>query len=261
MEERTVMMEQTEKTQPTSKVRAMTQLKYPLPNPDISFDRHWEILKAYVLTSREGKVPVSYKDFGKLTVSPTHISANNKFSESIGLLSRVEGTHGKYVPTPQGIAIQRELTWKREQEAKNRLAELLVKSWFWESARNLISMREKVAENDLLEQLGYDSGADPMKHKASLGVLLQFLTYSDLISEEDGMLVMGQAALRPVSSEKSVLEKPANEQAKPEPSQRALGSGTSVLFGVLVSPEMSEDQIRKAVRIILEEIGRSGSDR
>lgn len=253
----TTLLEQTQRTEPTRKMRSVNQLKYPLPNPDISFERHWEILKAYVLTSNEGKVPVGYKDFGKLTVSPTHISANNRFFESIGIISKVEGTQGKYIPTPEGIAIQKELTWKKEANAKARLARLLTKSWFWQSTKNLLSMKEKVAKNELLDQLGYDSGADPTKHNTSLEILLAYLRYSELVAEERGMLVLGAASASQEQFEVHATEKPKVEPRTPEP-QRETAIARSVVIGVFVSPEMNEEQIRKAVRIVLEEIGRTG---
>src|SRR6266566_4252163 len=103
------MLTQPAMAEPSPKGRTVGQPRYSLPNPALSFERHWEILKAYVLASKEGTIPVSYKDFGKLTVSANNISANNKFFEGVGLISKVEGTLGKYVLSPAGIAIQREL--------------------------------------------------------------------------------------------------------------------------------------------------------
>jgi hypothetical protein len=255
----TTMLEQSTTAVFTPKGRVVSQLKYALPSLAISFERHWEILKAYVLASKEGTVPVSYKDFGKLTVSPTTISANNKFFESVGLISKFEGTQGKYVPSSAGIAIQRELTWKREANAKARLAELLRRSWFWESAKNIISMKSTATESELIDQLGYDSGADPTKHRSSLAVLVQYLRFSQLITDEGGLLSLAQNQSEPDFVDKK-QEKPVGEQEKPDVLPSSVGVANMIMFGVFISPESTEDQIRKAVRTILDEIGRTRRD-
>jgi hypothetical protein len=239
------------------KARVLSHLKYPLPDPDLSFQRHWEILKAYVLTSKEGKEPVSYKDFGNLTVSPNHISANNKFFESIGFISRAEGTHGKYVPTPAGIAIDRDLAWKKEANAKARLSELLAKSWFWQSAKNLLHMREKVLASDLVDQLGYDSGADPIKHKPALGVLIEYLQFSELIIDQDGSSILGPASSREKITQVESASRQGSNSGTEKQLRSSLTANTSIILGVLITPETAEDKIRKTIQIILEEIGRA----
>ena len=255
------MLDQVTATQEEHRVRGITQLKYPLPNPDISFERHWEILKAYVVTSKEGTVPVGYKDFGKLTVSATTISANNKFFESIGFISKVDGSQGKYIPTPKALAIQKELTWKREANAKERLAELLLGSWFWESAKKILSMKGQVSESELIDQFGYDSGADPTKHRSSLGVLVEYLRYADLIIAQNGLIALGHSQdLRSEPLGDKGREGSQAESLKGDTTRSTSAIPNSVLFGILISAEASEDQIRKTVRIVLEEIGRTRRD-
>lgn len=254
-----------EEAQPVEKpamAHVVTQLKYPLPDPDVSFERHWEILRAYVVASKEGKEPVSYKDFGKLTVSPARISGNNKFFEHIGLISKVEGTKGKYLPTAEAIAIHKDLAWKKETNVKARVAKLVTRSWFGQSARALLTIKEKVAESELLEQLGYDSGADPKKHTPSLRVLIEYLKFSELVKPQDGSLVLGEVPTTETEREtrEETMEEVKREQAKQEqPQQPFFTSKIPFVLGVFVSPEMTEEQIRKAVRILLNEISRTGN--
>jgi hypothetical protein len=248
-------LERPVKSEHLPKGRIISQLRHPLPDPDLSFDRHWEILKAYVIASKEGTVPVSYKDFGKLTVSANHISANNKFFESIGLISKVEGTIGKYIPTAAGIAIQRDLTWKKEESVQARMAELISRSWFWESAKDFVSVKSKAKETELIDQLGYDSGADPSKHRPSLAVLIEYLRFSHLLVVQDGMFILGTA---------SPITEPFSDVAIGKTTERATSDSTvpsvgpsNLFFGIFVSPDSSEEQIRKAVRTIIDEAGRT----
>ncbi|MFB0543286.1 MAG: hypothetical protein ACETVR_00745, partial [Candidatus Bathyarchaeia archaeon] len=98
-------MSEAQQNETSTKTRIRTKLKHPIPNPKLSFDKHWEILKAYIVISKSGSNPVHYKDFGKMTVHPDHISKNIKFFEHIGFISKVEGAKGKYLPTTEAISI------------------------------------------------------------------------------------------------------------------------------------------------------------
>ncbi len=241
--------------EPAKKAHIITPLKYPLPAAAVSFERHPEIWKAYVAASKDGKQPVSYSDFGNLTVSPANVSGNNKFFEHLNLISKVEGELGKYLPTLDAIEICRDLTWKRDDKVRSRLAKLVSRSWFGESAKTLLAIREKVTEDELVKHLGYDSGADPRKHARSLKTLVEYLKFSELLKTEDGFLFMSNSHVPPHTEVKDLTESPVSIHSEPvEQTQRSTIGNPQVLLGVLVTPENSEEQIRKVIRILLEEI-------
>lgn len=232
-----------------------TALKHPLPSPRISFERQFEVLRAYVAASKDGKEAVGYNDFGKLTVSPTNVSGNNKFFEHLTLIAKAEGAPGKYVPTKDAIQICKDFAWKKEDNVRSILADLISRSWFGESAKTLLATRGRVTENDLLAQLGYDSGADPEKHMASLKVLVEYLKFSGLIRLEDGLFTAVGVLTPPPNLE---IQQPFTNlgtptQAQPDRLQTPYSGGPPVIVGVFVSADMSEEQIRKTIRIVLEE--------
>ena len=187
--------------------RAITKLKHPLPSYRLAFDKHFEIIKAYVVASNEGNKAISWKDLTKIvSVNPSLVSANNKFFQDLGLIREAEKQRGKYYPTKNAVDFSKIRDWD-EDKAKNILRELILKSWFWESTRQLLEVRKKVSEKELLGKLGIDSGADPKKHLPSLKVIVEYLKYVELICEEDGTITYGKFGLK---------EKPTQEISLPK---------------------------------------------
>jgi len=252
------MQEQSQQNESLAKTRIVTKIKYPLPNPDLSFDRHWEILKAYVVASKEGNNPVSYKDFGKLTVAPTTISGNNKFFEHIGFISKVKGARGKYLPTQEAIDLCNDRDWNKEANVKSRLTKLLNKTWFGQSVKDLLTIKKKINEDELLEHLGYESKADPKKRMSSLKIIIEYLKYSEIIKQHEGTFILGITAVSEDIIEKEISLKVDKIDTKSQEKLQQISGidKNRILFGVLINPEMTEDQIRIAIRIILEEVNR-----
>lgn len=246
-----------------TKARVVTMLKYPLPDSSVSFERHQEIVKAYVVLSHDGRDPVGYKEVGKVTVSPARVSGNVKFFEHMGLLKKVEGLPGKHVPTPEAISIRRDLDWNKESNVKNTLASLLLTSWFWLAARDLLAIRAKTSEDELIQHLGREAGADPKKHSPALKTIVSYLKFAGLlVQQEDGMLALNtevgsvEGGLTDKGEPGKMITPPPREQV----SRGISPEKPSMVLGVFVSPEMTEDQVRRTVRIVLEEIGKDRSD-
>lgn len=234
-----------EREEKGKKARIRTKLQYPLPDSQTSFEKHLDIIKAYVVASKEGKEPVSYRDFKTLVdLQPTRVSGNNKFLENIGLIRKVEGERGKYLPEDVTIRLYNALKWNKEEEIRSILRELLLSLWFWDFTKQLLDHKGTRTRTELRDKLGYESGADPKKHNSALNVLIDYLIYAGLIKEEDGNLAHSEPEATP-PKEKKVKEK---EEKLVVTSAQPL-----LVLGVLISPEMSEEQIRKAVRIIMDE--------
>lgn len=104
------MIEKSEKPQAsntTKKQVVKSNLKYPLPSKRISFETQLDLIKAYVVVSKDGKEPVNYNSFKSLVdLHPTVISSNNEFFENIGLIKEVKGKRGNYLPTEEAIKLK-----------------------------------------------------------------------------------------------------------------------------------------------------------
>jgi hypothetical protein len=232
----------------TKKLRV--ELKHALPDK-LSFERLGELLKAYVVASQKGKIPVSYKEVGKLSVSPANVSKNNKFFEETGFIQKVEGERGKYIPTLNAIDIIENLNWDKEEEAKKILRNLLMKTWFWSLVNNLLLVQNHRSEDEIIKNLGQEVGADPKKHIAALKILVEYLYYSELLKQDNGMYMINE-----IPMEREINIKKTSTQDKVETQQNQsykFSKSTQILIGVLITPDMPEDQIRNTIRIIKEE--------
>lgn len=196
-----------EETVPLKKKRIVTSTEHSLPDKGSSIEMHIKIIKAYTITSNEGKKAVSYKDFKDLVdFYYRSVSANNKFLEELGLIASA-GSQGMYVPTKYALDFQRYKKWGQEDKALDILRELIKSSWFWQSTKQLLLMREDGAdEREILNKLGADSKADPERgHIRSLKILLKYLEYVGFIKRDEKTNKI-KMALELIPKESSTVE-------------------------------------------------------
>ena len=232
----------------TKRTRRVTKVKHPLPDVRSKFEQHFDMIKAYVVASKEGKIPVSWKDFKGLTdFNVQYVSGNNRFFENLGLIKGAKKNKGKYLPTETAVELYNALKWKKEAKAKSILHKVLVSSWFWSSTKQLLELKGSATERELLEKLGYDVEADPDQHISALRVLIEYMDFAALIKRENDTFTL--------------LEVPSEEEKLPEfeEKERPLLEPKEVKYppmfiGIMITPGMAEEDIRKAVRIILEEV-------
>lgn len=232
------------------RIRRVTKVKHPLPDVRSKFEQHFDIIKAYVVASNEGKIPVSWKDFKTLIdFNVQYVSGNNKFLENLGLIIRAEKNKGKYLPTNTAVELYNALKWKKEAKAKSILYKVLVSSWFFASTKQLLELKGSATERELLEKLGYDVEADPEKHINALKVLIEYMTFAALINCDNDTFTL----LETPSEEEELLEAKDKESPPLKPKEVKY---PPMLIGIMITPGMGEEDIRKAVRIILEEVRR-----
>jgi len=236
------------------KARHGTRPRYPLPDGQTPFDKHFEILKAYVEASENGEQPVSYVQLkGLVTVPPERVSGNNKFLESIGLIAEAKDSRGKYLPTQRTVNLVNALKWD-EQRAKGILTDVLSDSWFSRSARQLLAVRQKVTRSELTAKLGFDAGADPRRHVSSLDVLVSYLVRAGLIDEVDGSLTSGTESGQEGEPVTVTGASSTEDTSRPASDLAFHAFGVPVLFGILITPETSEEAIRRAVKTVADEL-------
>lgn len=163
------------------KVRIKTKMDFPLPGRS-TIDQHKKILLAYVLTSRRGEKELIYTDFSEssLGFSSTTLSANNKFLESIGLLEK-GSKHGYYKPTPDGIKLADYDRYEKTEDYWKLLGEIIRKSWIYESAVNLLTLKKSASLEDLIKELAHTSKADLSKHRNQVRLLIDYLENTRVI--------------------------------------------------------------------------------
>ena len=245
----------------TKKKRSVTKTKYPLPDPRSKFEQHLQIIQAYASISDGGKKAVHWKDFENVVgFNPQYVSGNNNFMMSLGLLERAKekGKHGYYIPTKMCLDLANAIRWNEENEIKSILRSALINSWFYNSVKKVLEVQKFADIEILTKRVGKDAHADPEKHYNSLKILIEYLKFTELIGEEDGKYFLA-------AETKDVTEKPSGEKIQREtavqPDQVDIPDTIpkvtpNILLGIMVTPEINEEDLRKTVRIVLDEIKR-----
>ena len=242
------------------KKRTVTRLKHPLPDVRISFDSHFDIIAAYVVASDNGKKEVEYKELAPyLKIALQTVGGCNKFFQHLGLLTPSE--KGKsYTPTKLAIDLHNARKWKNDQVIKSTLRQILKHSWFWIHTKQYLDVNGSVNREDLIRQLGLECRADPQKHKLALSKLIEYIQNADLIKENSGRFELNSESFQ--NSENGIdMSSPAKKPtlqdnySKPKDSTTTFHTGSvNVSLGLLINPETSEEQIRKTIRTVIDEL-------
>lgn len=127
-----------------------------------------------------------WKDFENVVnFTPKYVSGNNNFMTSLGLLERSK-ERGKHIPTEICLDLANTIKWKDENEVKSILRSILVNTWFYKSAKNVLEVQKSADIETLIKKIGKDANADPKKHYKSLKILIEYLKFAGLIEEKDG---------------------------------------------------------------------------
>ena len=240
------------------KVRIVSELKYPLPDNRISLDSHFDIIKAYVVASNNGKTPAGYKELAPfIKIDSTLVSGCNKFFENIGIITKSEG--GKYLPTENTIELFNALQWKNEELIKKTLQKILESTWFWIQTKQYLTVNESASREELIQKLGLGCGADPQKHTRALEKLIDYMKNSNLIKEDNGLFVINKNTIStPSHKEEHLQNKPEIVSNLQNSTNKTMTTPKQIdmTFGIIINPETSEEQIRKAVRTVVDELGK-----
>ncbi len=234
---------------------ANAELKYPLPDKRISLDSHFDIIKAYVVASNNGKNPAGYKElepFNKIIT--TLVSGCNKFFENLEIITKSEV--GKYLPTEKGIDLCKALQWKDENLIKEAMQKIVESTWFWNQTKQYLMINEHVTRDELIQKIGLNCEADPQKHTRSLDKLIEYMMTAKLIVEKDGKFILGKTEKHENGSKPKILLDPNKvEESKSNIVKPVYNSSEiNMSFGLLINPETSEEQIRKSIRVIVDEL-------
>lgn len=263
---------------PDIKKKVFSDLKFPLPSKDISFDKNFEMISAYVVGSSYGKNPVGYKELAPyVSFNAVAISGSNKFLEHIGIIQNYENSQ-RYIPTKLAIDIHNATQWKNDVEKKSLLRKALHNSWFWTHARQLLEIQKSMKKYTMIEKLGQICMANPKVHARPLSIIVEYLKYSELLIDDNDELTINPSV---IDKEEHHVSRTADPQKIDEKSTDLLDRSKVTLeerndnviklihkgstpekinFNIMINPGMSEEEIRKTVRIVLDELKKNTRD-
>ncbi len=243
-----------EKTQKKKKIKS----KYSLPSPNLKIETQLEVLKGYCIASDYGQKGVRYTDVSKfVSVAKPNISGCNKFFESIRFLKK-DDNRGKYIPSDEAIDWCKKQEWDKEN-AKNSLKPLIEKSWFGEFSKKLISIGPK-SKDELIAKLGEEAEASK-DDESSLNHIVDYLMDFNIITEKEEKIFLTNK----IKTEKTNPKKDTGTIHSPvtqvEMDKTTKEYQLNFTIGINISPDMAEKDIRKCVRIVLDEINKVNNDK
>ena len=242
------------------KKRVVTELKHPLPDVRVSLDSHFDIIAAYVVAANNGKNNVGYKELAPyLKIDPQMVSGCNKFFQHLGLITTSE-KGGKYTPTRLAVDLQNARKGKNDELIKSILRKILENSWFWTQTRQYLEVNESASRDELIQKLGLTCGADPKKHRRALDKLIEYMQVSDLIQDSDNSFKLNAKTSNELENQN--VEQKQTEESKQQDNFYQMGTNAvtfhskplNISLGLVIDPETSEEQIRKTIRIVVDEL-------
>src|SRR5437899_3758142 len=173
-------------------IRPRTWSKFALPSERFSFETHSEILRQFVVRTKQGAEPIGAGAVEGGTVPKQAAALNVRFLTSLGLLREDEKANNKYVPTPTAIKFVSTRSVS-DEKARPILRSVVEPSWFGEFTRNWFNTRPVTGEEEFVKELAiYSEVSDMSKKEQALKTIVAYLTYSGMVARgDDGSLTMG----------------------------------------------------------------------
>jgi hypothetical protein len=221
-----------------------------LPTDRITFTRQLDILRAWAAASGPLAKTVTNNDVSEIVkMQASTISMANAFFSSVGFL--VKNENG-FIPAPEVLAFLRNYEWSPES-APQKLAPLLLKSWFADALLNKLSFGA-MSEDECIQNLADASAAGP-DYRGQLKTLLDYLAAAGLIQRDGNLVKKGNSNMTAASAAASnetptpaKQESPTPDLSKTMPSLFGTTEG-QVQFNIAVKVSMGEFANWQADRI------------
>jgi len=133
-------------------IRPRTWSKCALPSERFSFETHFEILRQFVVRTKQGAESVGAGAVEGATVPKQAAALNVRYLTSLDLLREDEKAKTKYVPSPLAIKFVSTRSVS-DEKARPILRSVIENSWFGEFTRNWFNTRPVTREEEFEKEL------------------------------------------------------------------------------------------------------------
>jgi hypothetical protein len=221
-----------------------------LPYNVLGINKQIDILRSLVDKYYKEHKAISYKDIGGIHASKTNVSGSLSFYANIGWLIKSEN---EYTPSENLIHYFKGLD---KEKSRNELSQSLLQNY--SIAKEIIFFIKEKSKSDresIIKYLGTKFEFFE-KDRKSINKLLDLLTAFDILkADDDGNLF--QEEVEKDTTLISTLQEGQKEKVEFTILPTLVTQEkVNVWIGIMLTPEMSEDQMRKSIRMVLEEIGK-----
>lgn len=219
-----------------------------LPYSVLVTNKQVDILKSLVDKYHKERRTISYKDIGGIHASKANVSGSLSFYANIGWLIK---SRNKYTPSENLIHYFKGLNKEKSQKELSRL--LLQNCIVAKEITFFIKEKPKPNGENIIKYLG--TKFDFLdKDKKSINRLLDLMISIEILKmDDDGNFFQEEAEkdTSPINTSQERQREKVETEVIPMP---ATQETVNICIGIMLTPEISEDQMRKSIRIVLEEI-------
>ncbi len=230
--------------------------KLALPFAKLKAEAQLSVLKSLVDWYDKNKKPVTYKDIGGVHASKVNVSVTIGYFSDVGWL-RWEG-RGKYVPSEE--LVQYFMGFDKESRAK-KLADKILASEVGERLQFFLGQKGKASEGDTINDIGGYFGLIE-KDRGRIQRVIDLLVGLGALERTKEGISFKEAQKKPPLQPKDEGEQEKDEKMTKgivDVLKRKKGQ-PSVVLGILIDANTPEEKIRRAVRIVMEEIEKGVPD-
>jgi len=182
------------KNSPTPKTRIVraTRLRPRriLPGGRVSFPKQLDLLRAAAAASGQERRPISNEDIAKIVgIYLGTVSNCNPFFQDTGLFLKSKLQN---VPCEEVFAYAERFEWEPEKAAL-KLGPVIRKTWFAIALLPKLTFRS-LSIDEVVNTLASEASASP-EYKDQLGMLIDFMRVSGLISVENGVVSLNKGSV------------------------------------------------------------------
>lgn len=219
-----------------------------IPYNKLAIKKQLNILESLIDKYHKENQAISYKDIGGIHASKENVSCSLPFYANIGWLIK---SRGKYTPSKKLIHYFKGLDKRKSQKELSQL--LLENCNVAKEIIFFIKQKPKSDRESIIKYLGTRFNFLE-KDKKSLNRLLELLISLEILKTDDKGSLFREEVERDTSPVTPPQEKQREKVETKVISLPEVQEGVNIYVGIMLTPKMSEDQMRKSIRIVLEEI-------
>ncbi len=217
-----------------------------LPFAELQMSKQLDLLKVVVKKYTKENAPISYRDVSDIHATKPRVSGSLSFFAKIGWLE--QHSKGKYIPSSSLIHYFEGLD---KEKARQELAQILItKSKVAEKIKFFVEQKDNVKKEEIIKYLA-SQFRFLEKHKKSIERMIELLLMLKIL-KTDGK---GQYTSEDVMySPPQEIQEGQKHNSKERIKLINTKQGLNICIGIMLTPEMPEEQMRRAIQIVLEEI-------
>jgi hypothetical protein len=226
-----------------------------LPIAGLKAEAQLSVLKSLVDWHDKNKKPVTYKDIGGVHASKTNVSTTLGYFNDVNWLCR-EG-RGKYVPSEELVQY---FTGFDKESVSEKLADKIISSPLGQRLYFFLVQKGKASEEDTISDIGSNFGLkkkDGLRIQRIIDLLVEL---GSLEKTEQGICLRKGQNKTPGQPQDRMEQETSQEMRKRMDVLTTQKGRTRVVLGVLIDANTPEEKIRRAVRVVMEEIEKGVSD-